>query len=77
MTAAAAELAFDPGEAFVIGDKACDVGLGQAVGARTILVRTGYGASEEAALRPDHVVDDLSAAASLLEELLGERGVVA
>ena len=31
---------------FVIGDKAADVGLAESVGARGILVRTGYGESE-------------------------------
>jgi histidinol-phosphate phosphatase family protein len=31
---------------FVIGDKSADVGLAEAVGARGILVRTGYGESE-------------------------------
>src|SRR5271165_6194348 len=40
---AAAELGFDVGNAFVIGDKACDIDLGHAVGATTLLVRTGYG----------------------------------
>ena len=33
-------------QSFVIGDKIADVGLGRAVGARSILVRTGYGEAE-------------------------------
>ncbi len=60
---AAAELGFDPGQAFVIGDKAADVELGRAVGAKTILVSTGYGKGYEGKCRPDHVADDLLAAA--------------
>ncbi len=62
---AAERFQFAPRTCFVIGDKPCDIELGQAVGATTILVRTGYGAEYEAAgtLQADHVVDDLVAAA--------------
>nr|WP_281241289.1 HAD family hydrolase [Roseospirillum parvum] len=68
---AAARLGFDPGAAIVIGDKPADIGLGRAVGARTILVRTGYGAETEAAGiahpdAPDAIVDDLPAAIELI-----------
>jgi D-glycero-D-manno-heptose 1,7-bisphosphate phosphatase len=45
---AAAEHGFVPHECIVIGDKACDLALGHAVGAQTILVRTGYGVQAEA-----------------------------
>src|SRR5262245_39345312 len=44
VTHAAGELGFDPAQAFVIGDKPCDIELGREVGATTLLVRTGYGA---------------------------------
>jgi|GEM_PF-79141 histidinol-phosphate phosphatase family domain/HAD-superfamily hydrolase, subfamily IIIA len=40
---AARELDLDLPSSFVIGDKPCDIGLGLAVGATTLLVRTGYG----------------------------------
>ena len=40
---AAEDFGFNPRNAFVIGDNRSDVALGQAVGASTILVRTGYG----------------------------------
>jgi D-glycero-D-manno-heptose 1,7-bisphosphate phosphatase len=40
---AEAQHAIDLPRSFVIGDKSIDVGLGVAVGARGILVRTGYG----------------------------------
>jgi D-glycero-D-manno-heptose 1,7-bisphosphate phosphatase len=73
--AAAAQLHFAPRECFVIGDKPCDIELGQALSATTILVRTGYGAEHEAAgsVRPDHVVDDLCAAAELIAPLVCSR----
>ncbi len=71
---AAEQLAFDPGEAVVIGDKAADVQLGMAVAARTILVRTGYGRQTEAdaGVRPDAVVDNLAAAAEVVARWLSE-----
>ena len=37
-----------PARSFVVGDRWLDVALARAVGARGILVRTGYGATEEA-----------------------------
>jgi len=40
------ELSLDLVRSFVVGDRWCDVQLAQAVGAKGILVRTGYGASE-------------------------------
>lgn len=54
---------FQPARSWVIGDKEVDIELGRSVGARTILVRTGYGRDHEAGTRADHVVDDLAAAA--------------
>lgn len=69
---AAAALGFEPAESFVVGDKACDIDLGRAVGATTILVRTGYGSTAGAAVeaRADHVVADLLDAARIIEALL-------
>ncbi len=64
---AAAEHGFDPARAFVVGDKEADVGMGRAVGAVTLLVRTGYGRATEAkGTRAHHVVDDLAAAAEMI-----------
>ncbi len=63
---AAADHGIDLKRSFVIGDKAADVELGQAVGATSILVRTGYGREHEAKCRPDHVCDDVLAAARLI-----------
>ncbi|MBY0432417.1 MAG: HAD-IIIA family hydrolase, partial [Rhodospirillales bacterium] len=69
---AAAEHGFDPAECFVIGDKAVDVELGQAVGAVSILVRTGYGAEVEkkGGAGADYIVDDLPAAAGVIAGLV-------
>jgi D-glycero-D-manno-heptose 1,7-bisphosphate phosphatase len=44
---AARDLGIDPTQSWVIGDKWLDVQLGHAVGARSILVRTGWGAQQE------------------------------
>jgi D-glycero-D-manno-heptose 1,7-bisphosphate phosphatase len=65
---AAADLGLDLARSFVVGDRWHDIQAGRAVGARGILVRTGYGRTEEAAPRPgvtaDAVVDNVMAAAS-------------
>lgn len=65
---AAADLGLDLARSVMIGDKAVDLGLGRAIGARTVLVRTGHGRAEEAAAAhlADIVADDLAAAARLL-----------
>ncbi len=62
---AARQLDFNPAACVVIGDKRCDIELGRRIGAMTMLVRTGYGAQEEAtcAVAPDHFVDNLHDAA--------------
>ena len=60
---AAGDLGLDPARSFVVGDKWLDVGTACAVGARGVLVRTGYGAGEELQPQPnvsaDIVVDNL------------------
>lgn len=63
---AARDLGFDPGAAYIIGDKPCDIDLGHAIGASTILVRTGYGRDHEAHTDAHHVVDDLLEAARMI-----------
>lgn len=72
---AARDLGFDPGSSVVVGDKVCDMELGRNVGARTILVRTGKGAAQEAACQglADWCVDDLVQAARVIEELASGR----
>jgi D-glycero-D-manno-heptose 1,7-bisphosphate phosphatase len=65
---AAAELQLDLPASFVIGDRWHDLQAGAAVGARGLLVRTGYGRTEEAAprqdVRPAAIVDTLIDAVS-------------
>ena len=67
---AIADLGIDPARSWVIGDKWLDVQLGQAVGAKTVLVRTGWGAQQEQARPPgqqvDAVCDNLIHAVSLI-----------
>lgn len=65
---AASELSLDLSRSFVVGDRWHDLQAGAAVGARGILVRTGYGRTEEAApkrdVTPAAVVDNLIEAVS-------------
>ena len=68
---AAAAHGFDPGEAWLVGDHGSDLRLGRAVGARTILVRTGHGEEElerGAGEDADHVVADLREAAVIIRD---------
>ena len=68
---AARELGFNPGDCYLVGDNVSDIALGNRVGATTFLVRTGYGASMESKVgtMADYIVDDLSAAAKVIEGL--------
>jgi len=65
---AMAEFGVDPARSFVVGDRWLDVGLARTVGAKGVLVRTGYGDTEERrrpeGLEADAVVDNLIAASS-------------
>jgi D-glycero-D-manno-heptose 1,7-bisphosphate phosphatase len=67
---AAMDHGFDPVTAFVIGDKRCDVDLGHNLGAKSILVRTGYGAREaqQPDLQADHICHNLVEAAQVIAE---------
>jgi histidinol-phosphate phosphatase family protein len=70
--AAAADFGFDLSRAFVIGDKPCDIDLGRNAGCTTVLVKSGYGAGflQNGEVRPDHVADDLWAAARIIAKHL-------
>jgi D-glycero-D-manno-heptose 1,7-bisphosphate phosphatase len=67
-TRAAADLGVSLKDSFVVGDRWHDLEAGQRVGARGILVRTGYGRTEEAApkagVTPAAVTDNVIEAAS-------------
>jgi D-glycero-D-manno-heptose 1,7-bisphosphate phosphatase len=62
---AAAELDLDLAASVMVGDKASDLVPARTVGARAVLVLTGYGRGEweyrraELAVEPDHVAGDL------------------
>jgi D-glycero-D-manno-heptose 1,7-bisphosphate phosphatase len=68
LTRAARELGLDLGASTMIGDKASDLESARAVGARGVLVLTGYGQGDWEYRRqsyrvpPDHVAEDLLAA---------------
>jgi D-glycero-D-manno-heptose 1,7-bisphosphate phosphatase len=67
---AARDLGIDVARSWVVGDKWLDVQLGHAVGARSILVRTGWGADQERQ-RPEGqaveaICDNLIAAVSVI-----------
>ncbi len=65
---AARELEIDLARSFMVGDSPADIQMGKRIGARTILVMTGYGRGEYEYNRskwkvaPDHVCTDLLAA---------------
>ena len=67
---AARDLQIDPKRSWVVGDKWLDVNLGHAVGARSILVRTGWGAEHEQrrpeGQRVDAICDNLIHAVSVI-----------
>ncbi len=70
---AAGERSFDLAESFVVGDHAADMGMGRAVAATTILVRTGHGEEElgkGAGELADQVVADLGEAARAIRSIV-------
>ena len=58
---AARDLHIDLKRSYMIGDTMKDIQTGKAVGAKSILVRTGYGSDEktEGGLIPDYIAQDL------------------
>lgn len=66
---ALAQLGYRRDQCLVVGDKRCDIELGQRLGARTALVRTGYGLGTErdGECAPDLVVDSLAQLAAQVQ----------
>jgi D-glycero-D-manno-heptose 1,7-bisphosphate phosphatase len=60
------QFAIDLARSFVVGDKVADLGLARAVGARGVLVRTGYG-EVELARAGGTIADATHVAAELME----------
>jgi D-glycero-D-manno-heptose 1,7-bisphosphate phosphatase len=72
------ELNIDLKQSFMVGDKPCDIGLGQRVGATTLLVQTGYGRQIEKTMEnhdvhPDYIVDDLEEMLTVIRNLSDGR----
>ena len=69
---AARDFDADLKEAFVIGDKPCDMEMGKRVGATTLLVGTGYGrqTAEQDGVKPDYLVGDLLEAAQVIASVV-------
>ncbi len=76
---AAQELDFDPRAAFVIGDKRSDIELGRRVGATTFLVNGGADSPPptDRLAAPDYAVDNVAAAAKVIESLVHADGATA
>jgi len=59
------ELNLDPSQSYVIGDRGMDIEFAHRVGAKAILVLTGYGRGEweycrdQWEVKPDYVAEDL------------------
>lgn len=66
---AAKDLNIDLEKSWMIGDKKIDIDAGKAAGAKTILVRTGYGRQEEESLPKEQTVaDNIASAAKLISD---------
>lgn len=74
---ACARWGIDPVQSYVVGDKASDVELGQACGARTVLLLSGYGervlaGTYQHPVQADHVAADLPSA---IDWILADMGL--
>ena len=67
---AARDLGLTLADGYVVGDREIDLQLGRAVGATTVLVRTGYGAETELQTPElaDHIVDDLAELSRVIDK---------
>src|SRR5262249_2449744 len=74
---AARQCGGDLTRSFVVGDNACDIEMGERLGATTILVRTGHGARIERnqAVRANYIVEDLAEAARVIAGIVGFEGL--
>jgi D-glycero-D-manno-heptose 1,7-bisphosphate phosphatase len=78
---AATRFSWDPERSWMVGDKAADVAFGREAGLGSVLVRTGYGMTEEPDVRATWgadtrvlVANDLAAAVDLILARSGELG---
>ena len=72
---ATSQIGLDPTTSFIVGDNWADIELGTRVGATTLLVRTGYGKQAETnpSVKPDYVVDEISQAVFVIQQLVEQR----
>jgi len=63
---ALSDFRLEPTRMAVIGDKDCDVQMGQAIGATTVMLLTGYGETDRHRVTPDHLASDLLAGVAWL-----------
>jgi len=63
------EFGIDFDRSWMIGDKSTDILAGQNIGAKTILVKTGYGGKEPGfkEVKPDYIVGSLSEAVEIIK----------
>ncbi len=78
ITRAVQEFSIDPSQSFVIGDRLIDIQTGNAVGASSILVLTGYGKDElllckEQKAEISYVATDLLDAMHFVEKKIQEN----
>ncbi len=73
---AAEQLNLDPGRSYVVGDRWSDIKTAANCGAKSVLVRTGYGRGDELyigpqqKIQPDYIAEDLmEAVAWILQEI--------
>jgi len=74
MQRASSDFGFTMSDCFVVGDKLSDVDLGNNIGAKSILVRTGYGQEVEQSdsLTCDYVADDLYETSQYIKRVVAE-----
>lgn len=72
---AVADFALNPRDSFIIGDTCADVRCGQSAGlAGSVLVLTGHGPKHRTDCQPDHIAQDLAAAADWIAQQTAIHG---
>lgn len=60
LDAACKDFSIDREASYMVGDRACDILMGQKAGLKTILLESGYGTARmETAVTPDYICNDL------------------
>ena len=66
---ACGDFEIDMGRSYLVGDRACDIRMGEKAGLRTVLLESGYGIERlEEEVRPDYIMADLCQLAEFLPE---------